>query len=308
MNDDDTPLASIKSLLFKHVDPVGFCVGTGSGTLGRWAFYPIEAASVSLQRGQAKTVKEALSQNFDRRNIRASYKGGASLVKSAILASGAYYGLGFAVMNQHKNESIFVQSAWGLVTVLPEQISVVEATKTFRKRNDLSSSNISRKGWARINAGFFLRHLYGNPATFAAVKTTEKLFEKVVPENYHPVSSFFAGAAGVWLTHCAGYSFLVSVSVQHMMDPELSFKDAWIKAWNEKFMKAGHIRAAGRMGTAAVAFGVSKVCEVYFSKDKTKTSEPAASVSRASFFSNADVKKEVVTNIDQNRSHSSRKN
>lgn len=298
-------LTSFKNLFLKHFDPQGFCLGTGAATLGRLAFYPVEATSFSLQIGKAKTVEEAIKLNFNRSDKKASFKGGTSLVKSAVLASGAYYGLGFAVMNRHQNEPILVQSAWGLVTVLPEQISVIEATKTVRSRNDLSSNNISRMGWARINTGFFLRHLYGNPATFAAIKTTEKLLQEIVPENYHPGSSFFAGAAGVWLTHRAGYSFLVATSVQLMVFPEQSFKEAWKKAAKENYIKAGDIRAAGRMGTAAIAFCVSKIYEVYFSKDRPKSSK--STISNANFFSSPDEKKAAASDSDENYGHSARK-
>ncbi len=194
-----------------------------------------------------------------------------------------------------------------MATVLPEQISVVEATKTVRSRNNLSSSHISRMGWARINTGFFVRHLYGNPATFAAIKTIEKLFQEVVPENYHPASSFCAGAAGVWLTHRAGYSFLVAASVQLMVYPEQSFKDAWKKAASENYIKAGDIRAAGRMGTAAIAFCVSKIFEGYFSKEQSKPSDPVATVEKARFFSKSDVKEVTSAEIEINRSHVSRR-
>ncbi len=310
MNDDvdSPPLVRIKNLVFKYVDPTGFFLGTGAATLGRLAFYPVEAASISMQIGKAKTVREAIKENINLKDIKASYKGYIPLVKSAFLASGAYYGLGFAVMNRHKDDPILVQSAWGLVTVLPEQISVIEATKTVRDRNDLCSSHISRMGWARINAGFFLRHLYGNPATFAAIKTTEKLLEKVVPEKYHPASSFIAGGAGVWLTHRAGYSFLVAASVQHMAYPEQSFKEAWTKAASENFVKAGDIRAAGRMGTAAIAFCISKIYEVYFSKDRSKPVKPVAPTGHASFFSNSEVEKAADSDKDVNRYLSARKN
>lgn len=303
--DNSQPLTRLKSLFLKHVDPQALCLGTGAATLGRLAFYPVEATSFSLQIGAAKTVEEAIKLNFNRSDIKASFKGGTSLVKSAVLASGAYYGLGFAVMNRHKNEPILVQSSWGLVTVLPEQISVIEATKTVRSRNNLSSSNISRMGWARINTGFFLRHLYGNPATFAAVKTMEKLLQEIVPENYHPASSFAAGAAGPWLIHRAGYAFLVATSVQLMVSPEQSFKEAWKKAAKENYIKAGDIRAAGRMGTSAIAFCVWKIYEVYFSKDRPKPSKPT--VGNANFFSNSDAEKAAVSDSGENHTHSARK-
>lgn len=308
MNDDNQqPQSNYKSLFLNHFDPVGMCLGTGAATLGRLAFYPVEATSFSMQIGKAKTVTEAIKLNFRHNNLESTFKGGASLFKSAVLASGAYYGLGFAVMNKHQHDPILVQAAWGLVTVLPEQISVVEATKTVRGRNDLSSSNISRKGWARINTGFFVRHLYGNPATFAAIKTTEKLLQEVVPEKYHPASSFFAGAAGVWLTHRAGYSFLVAASVQLMVFPEQSLKSAWERAAKENYIKAGDIRAAGRMGTAAIAFCVSKMFEMYFPKDKPASSKPAAPVEPARFFTPSDVKQQTVSDFDDKRSLMTRK-
>ncbi len=37
------------------------CLGTGAATLGRLAFYPVEATSFSMQIGKAKTVTEAIN-------------------------------------------------------------------------------------------------------------------------------------------------------------------------------------------------------------------------------------------------------
>lgn len=291
-------VGTYKKLFWDQFDSRAFMLGTASATMGRLVFYPVEATSFALQIGRAKTLREAIALNFNG-GAQASFKGGMHLVKSAVWASGSYYGLGVAIMNPQKDKPILVQAAWGAVTVLPEQLSVVEATRTVRHRSGLSSHGISYMGWARINTGFFLRHLYGNPATFASVKTMERLFEEVVPERYHPLSSFIAGGAGVWLTHRCGYSFLVAVSVQLMAFPEGSFRSAWERAAQENYIKAGDVRAVGRMGTAAVVFCMLK----YFGSEKRASTAEGilntapAGLSTASFFSRVDQRE--VSGIDE---------
>lgn len=277
-NDDLTPLDAIKKAFQKNFDFKAGCVATGAATAGRVATGFIETTSFCMQTGAAKTVKDAIKLNFNGKNPGASYKGGAALARQAFLSSASYYGLGFAVMKAHEHDPILVQAAWAMLTVFPEQVSVFEAAKNVRTHSNLSMNNISWTGWWRINVGFFLRHLYGNPATLAIAKIAEKELEKVVPEKYHPISSFFAGPIGVWLTHRAGYSFLVATSVQLMVNPEISFKQAWKNAASGNFIKAGDVRALGRMGTIGVAFSISKIYDRYFSKDKPDSSEPTPTV------------------------------